>query len=352
MPHSPSRCFLAIFTSALLCVTGACDEEKPTPSASSPERGTSGRPHLIAAAEAPSTPEVSSTRWRGESVAQRLRGMSGDELNGDGDPSSEWYFPVFEAGMLASAGEVDLHNRYASTVMVAAEIPLINETCSGVLLAPRLVLTAAHCVCMRQRVLSPEGREEFLFDSSACAMRAAITAVSYEPTKDPLSPTQRFRHQEGWVRPHPQFKLRLDDQTSILSSNANLAVIFLDQPLEVPSPPISLAATEAQANEYLFMAGYGSGGHLGSIHGIRYFRRNKVTGISKSTREDVLYEQEGAYVYDGFNGGPCFRESGKGHSLVGITSMGSPRTLSFTSVSFHGSWLRAELQRAAHKDRP
>lgn len=61
----------------------------------------------------------------------------------------------------------------------------------------------------------------------------------------------------------------------------------------------------------------------------------------------MLYEQQGAFVYNGYTGGPCFREGESRRWLVGIASVGPDQQLSFTSTYFFRDWLRAELQRAA-----
>src|SRR4051794_31877989 len=56
-------------------------------------------------------------------------------------------FPVDERKALPD-GESDLTNRYTFTVMI--QVPTTSGktiTCSGVLVTPRLVLTAGHCVC-------------------------------------------------------------------------------------------------------------------------------------------------------------------------------------------------------------
>lgn len=161
-----------------------------------------------------------------------------------------------------------------------------------------------------------------------------------------------IRRFEGKVRVHPAFKLELDEQGAALSSYADLAIIILDSPVEEPPPRVSFAETEVQQNETLIMAGYGDDPRFRDIPYYRYFRRNKVTQIHAGSDGRVLYEQQGAFVYNGHTGGPCFREDAGQQWLVGIASIGTEQALSFTSTYFFRDWLRAELQRVASADSP
>ena len=115
-------------------------------------------------------------------------------------------------------------------------------------------------------------------------------------------------------------------------------------------PRVPFAETEVWENETLVMAGYGDDERFRDIDGIRYFRRNKVTRTLEGVSGRVIYEQQGAFVYNGYTGGPCFREDKNQRWLVGIASAGSEQELSFTSTHFFRDWLRAELQRVASAD--
>jgi hypothetical protein len=61
----------------------------------------------------------------------------------------------------------------------------------------------------------------------------------------------------------------------------------------------------------------------------------------------MLYRQQGPYLYDGYAGGPCFREEGGEHRLVGIAGVDAGEELSFTSTYFFRRWVSSELSRAA-----
>jgi hypothetical protein len=148
---------------------------------------------------------------------------------------------------------------------------------------------------------------------------------------------------EGTVHPHPGFKLVLDKKSVPVSSFADLALIELDTPVEQHFVIAQLHEAEAAVNDTLTMVGFGYGQKFGQIPGARYIRENKVTQVLESGR--VLYEQQGAFVYDGFTGGPCFWEDPHGRKLAGIASLGSSQALAFTSIPFYRDWLRSELSR-------
>jgi hypothetical protein len=255
---------------------------------------------------------------------------------------------MLDLGPFLAAGETDFTNRYLSTVMVMKGNPWEGATCSGVLIAPRLALTAAHCVCERRKVVASDGGARTVIDNFACMKTALVTTVTYEPAEARIGTGGETRVYEGVVLPHPEFQLLLDHEEQVLSGKADLALIRLSEPVEerVPLRLSPLANKAIQLGETLVMAGYGRGSPAGAIQGLRFFRRNKVVRLARPSDERVLYEQQGVYLYNGFGGGPCFREEGQERWLVGIAGLGSEKELALTDTYTYRDWLHAAIEDA------
>jgi hypothetical protein len=269
--------------------------------------------------------------------------------------------PRVESGVMPHdldpyAGEMDVQNRYLATVMITTGDPMGSVECSGVLVSPRLVLTAGSCMCAPRPVVTPHSEEKTLVDGSTCAKRAAVTAAVYGEVLDrkfkEVATQVEFWTYEGEVQPHPELELRLDERGSVVSSRADLAAIVLDKPVGHGLAGVPVADADVQGNEMLVMAGYArdSQQRFGGFMRVRYFRRNKVQRLSPGGR--VLYEQQGAFLYNGYMGGPCLREKGAEPVLVGIASVDSDEQLSFTSTYVFRDWLATEMRRAAGRGAP
>jgi hypothetical protein len=257
--------------------------------------------------------------------------------------------------LLRFAGEMDVKNRYASTVMLSLKDPMALPDCSGLLLAPRLVLTAGSCVCGLSTVPPQGGDGGSRAAASSCEERILVTAIVYgqvgNPKRKELTTDMQFHTVAGTVRPHPELELILGKRGGLVGSRADLAVILLDEPMDEEWTEVALARNEVQKGESLIMAGYGHDELVGGCHGVRYFRRNKVLEVRSSKGDRILYEQQGAAAYNGYDGGPCLREEGERRELVGVASARAQGELVCTSTTAHRDWLLTELRRAqGHKD--
>jgi hypothetical protein len=261
-----------------------------------------------------------------------------------------------ERGLLEVAGEMDVGNRYASTVMISFTDEMEEPRCSGVLVGSRMVLTAGSCVCAPGKSLQTGTVTQGVIDSSTCEPQAFVTTVVTGAVRDVRwkedTTEMEFHTYRGSVRPHPRLQLILDDRGTVVSAQADLAAILLDTPIGGEIPEARLAHADAEPGEVLVMAGYAHDDRrgFGGVYGVRYFRKNPVTGAVVDGTG--AYRQQGAYLWDGYAGGPCFREANGEQWLVGIAGKGSARELPFTSISFFRAWLEAELLNAAKRDAP
>jgi hypothetical protein len=278
-----------------------------------------------------------------------------------GGPLREYVPAEIQPGLgesIVSESSVDTKNRYLATVSVDGG----RGACSGVLVAPRVVLTAGHCVCSPHALRQGDDEGRMLLDATECARTATIKSVAYKADGAPL-----FGEYIGTVRSHEQLEVLYDGRNRELSSRADVAVLVLDRtPAGVK--PVSLTTRQVQYSQPVVLVGYGDDG--GGEQGQRRFGFNEVATIEESgatflvgkpilfrqpykAKQLVLMREKASYSRKGDSGGPCLREKGGRVELLGIAKTYYGDLVEFsecTSVFFYQGWIRAEIDRAAQVD--
>nr|WP_224240742.1 trypsin-like serine protease [Hyalangium gracile] len=249
-------------------------------------------------------------------------------------------------------GAPDTHNHYPSVVRVTPKASGPSgglRSCSGVIVSPRLVLTAGHCVCRRRQVSTPEGPVEHRVDRASCVDTATVDVFFYEhnPGMPPPSiASQTTQALQGTVRPHAQLEVRLNASGDILSSNADLAIVALDRPVPPGFQPSALSKTDITLQEPLVLAGFGHDEDLGLLDTLRLTHTIKVTAVEDSVSGRYRLERRETDFFRGDSGGPCFRTSAGGPLLVGISTTGLGREPTMLALRDYFDWLQEEIARA------
>jgi len=247
-----------------------------------------------------------------------------------------------------SHGTPDVANRYRSVVSVSNG----KGTCSGVLAAPRLVLSAAHCFCL------PHDEKQTMINGSNCAKGAAVSSYFYRRAEGVWVPSKDVT--VGRVIVNESFRSeigRIGGRMLIKSKVADLAAIHLERELANTAVEDRLGG-EVSLKEELTLVGYGVTSPDGIDSGTRRFGRNIVTELrlaDDGNGQEIRFRFPGAHTHSGDSGGPCFREQGAERWLVGINggyvSQGRMESW-FTSIASHQEWIQKQIESARKSEAP
>jgi hypothetical protein len=305
--------------------------------------------------------------------------------------NSEELFP--EGFLTIHPGQMDAEDRYLPAVMVLLDRPGHDGAfggCSGVLLHPRMVITAGHCVCGRRaptredepsragrKMASSSPRQAGAITRSSALRDVSITEVSDARSpclrnvkvrsaayvsEDGASSAMRSELMEGQVVTHPDFEIVFGRRTGashVVWSNADLAVIFLERPVPFALPPIELTDSEVQPGDIITMVGFSFGTTSPPRYGVRHFGENRVNRLLPLETGSTVFRVEEQVLPDGGvashaqmgdSGGACIKRGAKS-LLVGITTVGATKPTGepmsfFTSVYAHKRWLLQMLELA------
>ena len=218
------------------------------------------------------------------------------------------------AGTAIVGGEPTDASEYPATGALTAGMRL---RCTATLIAPDVVLTAAHC--LEPAVFGYLGftLDPDLSDGAQGVIKALV------------------------VHPHPDF----DNDTAAfldLAERNDIGIMILERPVEdLPPEQIDLAAGVATGTE-LDLCGYGRNSWGELMAGTK---RDARVGIARTEEHEVATTAEGPQPCSGDSGGPLYADTPEGRTIAAVISraVGASRMCDTgaiaTRVAPHAPWI-------------
>ena len=249
--------------------------------------------------------------------------------------AASWLVPAIVGGLRAGSGEYPATGvlLYAVAKRGPTARPMGAMLCTGTLIAPDVVLAAAHC---RQPELPEGGTARVLYFFSLEPDVSSFGPRALDLPKDAVRVSQ--------MEVHPDYE---NGRKPRAVSQANdLALFYLEQPFDVP-PARLASSSEAErllhTGRPVTIVGYGRQGDLFysvGDDGIKMRGRSTLSEVGRYELE-VGYTDDDAYKCFGDSGGPTFAQSDSGNAtLVGVTSRGASWTVSHGGMKGTGPGCR------------
>ncbi len=200
--------------------------------------------------------------------------------------------------------------------------------CSGVLVAPKVVLTAAHCL-----EELPDGEVNAVFGRDGNRDPVVIKADSYLQ--------------------HPLYSPQAMQDPAHLMAPADLGLMILPDAAPQDYKPVRIVPEDMDVKKGITinLAGYGITSAKGKKAGVLREVKVKLKNIWHDAKEIEVQGTKGKGACMGDSGGPAIVSKRKEHYLLAITSRGAPqcnKTGIYTDVRGYSAWVNEQISAVTH----